>query len=226
VGLRGWGGVEGGRSGIATDLHDDIGASLSRIAILSEVVKQTAAGADSESRTRLSEIADSARGLIDAMSDIVWAVDPRKDRLDDLARRVNGFASDVLEAQGIRFRPASSAQLDGVRLEPEERRHLLLIAKEAIHNAVRHSGAREVFAELAVAGRELRLTIGDDGGGFDPDAVASAEHRRRHGRGGHGLPSLAARASELGGTLAVDSAPGRGTRLTVRVPLGRRMVMR
>ncbi|HUQ33652.1 MAG TPA: two-component regulator propeller domain-containing protein, partial [Pyrinomonadaceae bacterium] len=88
------------RTRIATDLHDDIGASLSRMAILSEVVKHQTGGNGNESSGLLTEIADSARGLVDSMSDIVWSIDPRRDDLQSVVRRIRQFASDVLEAQG------------------------------------------------------------------------------------------------------------------------------
>ena len=202
------------RTRIATDLHDDIGASLSRIAILSEVVKRGIAGTDSQAHGKLNEIADSARGLIDTMSDIVWAIDPRKDRGIDLVRRIRSFASDVLEPQGIRWQFQAPAELEALRLPHEARRHLLLIAKEAIHNAVRHAEASEVVLGLTVTGRELRLEIRDNGIGFDPAAPATPS-----GRGGHGLPNLAARCRELGGQLEIDSEPGHGTHIRVRLPL-------
>src|SRR5438034_2567278 len=86
------------RMRIATDLHDDIGASLSRMAILSEVVKQRTPTEHQESARMLTDIAESARGLVDAMSDIVWSIDPRRDDLRNVVLRVRQFASDVLEA--------------------------------------------------------------------------------------------------------------------------------
>ena len=88
--------IERVRTRIASDLHDDIGPSLSRIGILSEVVNRDLSGAHPQSGRLLPEIAESASGLVDAMGDIVWSIDPRKDDLDDLVIRVRQFAFDLL----------------------------------------------------------------------------------------------------------------------------------
>ena len=204
------------RTRIASDLHDDIGASLSRIAIWSEVIKQRTAAEQEESHRLLGEIADSARGLVDSMSDIVWSIDPRKDSFGDLVVRVRSLASEVLEPAGIRWRLDTPSELAPIVLEPEQRRHLYLIFKEAVHNILRHSGAGEAKLSLALAGRSLRLEVRDDGRGFDPGEQPVPR------RGGHGLLNFQTRAAELGGSAEVSSAPGQGTRLVVHVPLRRR----
>ena len=206
------------RTRIASDLHDDIGASLSRIAIWSEVIKQRIAAEQREAGEMLGEIAESARGLVDSMSDIVWSIDPRKDRLGDLAVRVRALASEILEPAAIAWRLDLAEELEPVVLEPEQRRHLYLILKEAIHNILKHSAAGRANLSLTLDGRILCLEVGDDGRGFDP---ASLEAPRR---GGHGLKNFESRAAELGGMAIVESAAGRGTRLIVRVPLKTRRI--
>ena len=102
------------RTRIATDLHDDIGASLSRMAILSEVVKRQDEVKSGTSRRMLTEIADSARGLVDAMSDIVWSIDPQRDDLRSVSARIRQFASDVLEARGIKWELKLPPELETV----------------------------------------------------------------------------------------------------------------
>jgi signal transduction histidine kinase/ligand-binding sensor domain-containing protein len=205
------------RTRIATDLHDDIGASLSRMAILSEVVKHQTGGNGNESSGLLTEIADSARGLVDSMSDIVWSIDPRRDDLQSVVRRIRQFASDVLEAQGIDWELRVPPEVESLKLGPDERRHLFLIFKEGINNVARHgAGAKAVSLSIAVEGRQLVGQIKDDGCGFTPQGP-SAE--RSKGRGGNGLPNMSTRAEQLGGRLEIASSPGTGTRLTLRVPL-------
>lgn len=204
------------RTRIATDLHDDIGASLSRMAILSEVVKRQKGTNGEQSTAMLSEIADSARGLVDSMSDIVWSIDPRRDDLRNVVQRVRQFASDVLEAQSIEWDFRVPQELDRIRLGPEQRRHLYLIFKEAINNIARHADCRRVSLSITFDARSLVCEITDDGSGFvrkAPDEASS------NGRGGHGLPNMQARARELGGRLEVDSKPGAGTRLKLTFPL-------
>jgi signal transduction histidine kinase/ligand-binding sensor domain-containing protein len=203
------------RTRIATDLHDDIGASLSRMAILSEVVKRQTATEHKESSAMLTEIAESARGLVDSMSDIVWAIDPRKDDLNSLAQRIRRFASDVLEAQGIQWQFDAPGGIENIKLPPEQRRHLFLIFKEAINNIARHAECRQAWLNISVAHNRLVAEIRDDGRGFSHNSseqpVASM--------GGNGLRNIQARAAELGGSLAIDSANGRGTRLKISLPL-------
>ena len=176
--------VERVRTRIATDLHDDIGASLSRMAILSEVVKQqTAGGNGNQSTGLLTEIADSARGLVDSMSDIVWSIDPRRDDLQSLVRRLRQFASDVLEAREIDWELQVPPEVESLKLGPDERQHLFLILKESINNIVRHGeGTKTVSLSINVAGRQLIAEVQDDGCGFTPEHPDAA--RASAGRAG------------------------------------------
>ena len=217
--------VERVRTRIATDLHDDIGASLSRMAILSEVVKQQTGslsapggnGHHAQSTAILNEIADSARGLVDSMSDIVWSIDPRKDDLRSVVQRVRQFASDVLEPKGIDWSFIVPAEVETLKLDPDARRHIFLIFKEAVNNVARHAdGARRVSITLKAEGRQLAGEVCDDGRGFTPKANGEAIVRTR---GGNGLGNMRARAAEIGGRLNVDSAPETGTRLSFNIPL-------
>ncbi|HTF38785.1 MAG TPA: ATP-binding protein, partial [Blastocatellia bacterium] len=204
------------RTRIATDLHDDIGASLSRMAILSEVVKLQSDGHNEHSTRMLTDISDSARSLVDSMSDIVWSIDPRRDDLQSVVRRVRQFAADVLEAQGIKCDLWVAPELEQVKLKPEQRRHLFLIFKEALANIARHARCTSVLLRLTIAGHQLRAEISDDGSGFV--AIPTSE-RVSNGRGGHGVENMRARAVQLGGRLEINSTPGAGTRLTLTMPL-------
>ena len=204
------------RTRIATDLHDDIGASLSRVAILSEVVKRqigapTVSG--EHSILLLTEIADSARGLVESMREIIWAIDPRRDDLSNVVYRVRQFASDMLDAKGINWDFQVAPELEKIKLDPEQRRHLLLIFKEAIHNVVRHADCQNVWLSLTVAHGRLCGEIRDDGCSFLP-AEGSLN--------GHGLENMRNRAAQLGGVIDIFSAPGSGSSITLMIPLKRR----
>ena len=208
--------IERVRTRIATDLHDDIGAGLSRMAVLSEVVKRQTQVDHRESVDMLTDIADSARGLVDSMSDIVWSIDPRKDDLDNVASRIRQFASDVLEPGGIDWEFKTSEEIGKVKLPPEQRRHLYLIFKEAINNVARHSGCRTASLEIALSQDRLVASIRDDGRGF---ASQFDDGTPGNGRGGNGLRNMQSRALEMGGQLDIASSPGRGTQLTLVMPL-------
>lgn len=210
------------RTRIATDLHDDIGASLSRVAILSEVVKHQTGSLNLQTHQTLTVIADSARGLVDSMSDIVWSVDPRRDDLKNVVLRIRQFAADVLESQDIRWDFTLPSEPERIKLTPEQRRHIFLIFKEALNNIARHARCANVALSVSVTRRRLLAEIRDDGHGLagNPPGELAGEPGA-NGYGGNGLRNMQARAAELGGTLEIASTPGQGTRLILTIPLRR-----
>jgi len=198
------------RKRIATDLHDDIGSSLTRISLLSEVAHRRGNEADRSDDGSFLKIAGLSREVVDSMSDIVWAINPERDSLGDLTQRMRHFASDVFNARGIdfRFRLPDSAQ--DVSLGANFRREVFLIFKEAVNNAVRHSQCAEAEIEFSVdPERNLHLRFSDNGEGFDLSSQSN----------GHGLASMRERTQGLGGTLEITSTPGKGTVLVFEIPL-------
>ena len=154
------------RSRIAGDLHDDIGATLAQIAVLSEVVQTQIDDQHAPLRAPVARIAQTAREAIASMSDIVWAINPQKDSLHEMVRRMRRFANEVLPARGITF-TISAPEVDA-RLGADERRHIYLIFKEALNNVLRHAEADEVAIVLRMAHRKLHLEITDNGRGYTP----------------------------------------------------------
>jgi signal transduction histidine kinase len=205
--------VERMRTTIATDLHDDLGSSLSRMSILTEVARRQVA--DTPAAGILDDIGDSARSLIGALGDSIWAIDPRIDNLQSLVARTRHHASGMLEAAGINSRFQVQEGLQSVHLAPSDRRQLYLIIKEAVSNVVRHSSAKNVHVFISSAADGLHIDVIDDGHGFEPGASMVHES----GTGGRGTASMRARAEALGGTMKVTSKRGEGTRLSVAVPL-------
>ena len=210
--------IERVRTRIAADLHDDIGASLSRIAILSEVVKRQVGGNGDSSRF-LNEIAESSRQLVDSMGDIVWSIDPRRDDLKHLLARVGQFAGGILEAQGIGWTFELPGDPGRIKLTPEQRRAIYLILKEAITNAMKHSACRSLSLRVEAAGGAVTAEVRDDGRGMPPSPAVSESSSARRGRG---LVNMRTRAREIGGELSVVSAPGAGTAVRLEIPLHRR----
>ncbi|MCM3901506.1 MAG: histidine kinase [Pyrinomonadaceae bacterium] len=200
--------VERIRTRIATDLHDDIGAGLSRIAVLSEVARHEADKLPPVGE-RLSVIARASRELVDSMSDIVWVINPERDQLRDLTQRMRRFASDVFTARNIRltFRGPSGEQ--HLKVGADVRRQIFLIFKEAINNIARHSQCTEAEIELKVEGGRFALTIHDNGRGFDPASAVE----------GNGLANMRSRARMMSAELQIDSSPIRGTTIILRAPL-------
>lgn len=198
------------RTHIATDLHDDIGSSLSQIAVLSEVVRQRVGEADDVSQP-LSTIANTSRELVDSMSDIVWAINPNRDNLGDLVQRMRRFASDLFTANDLEVHFKSREMERPVKLDAEVRRQTFLIFKECAHNIVRHARCSRVHIDVHIENYAITLTIVDDGKGFDTSEPSQ----------GHGLSSMGQRARSLGGTLEIASQPDRGTSVKLRIPLAR-----
>lgn len=197
------------RKRIATDLHDDIGSSLTQISLLSEVVNQRV-GTDEKPITKpLAMIADASRELVDAMSDIVWAINPQKDHLSDLTGRMHRFAADVLTAGNIKLTWNAPDLETDISVGANVRREIFLIFKESINNMVRHAGCTEVDLELRLSGESLELLLSDNGRGFD--ILDESD--------GHGLVSMKERAAGLGGDLNIRSHPGKGTSIRLKVPL-------
>src|SRR5262249_21383145 len=128
------------RTRIATDLHDDIGSSLSQIALLSEVARRRVNGGGATVSEPLERIAEVSRGLVDSITEIVWAIHPHRDKSSDLIQRMRRFAADVFTGSNIEYRVETSGTGKDIRLGADARRHIYLLFKEAINNIVRHSG--------------------------------------------------------------------------------------
>jgi ligand-binding sensor domain-containing protein/two-component sensor histidine kinase len=198
------------RGRIARDLHDDIGANLTRIAVLAEVVRRQEA-VPTAADVPLSSIANVARQSMSAMGDIVWAVNPDRDRVGDLAQRMREYAEEVFAAHEVSLTFTVPELLKDLRLEPELRRDLYLVVKEATNNAARHSNCTRFSVEMRRTRESLAMTVVDDGHGFD---VTAAD--------GNGLSNMRRRLALLEGRFEVDSGPGRGTRIVLEIPLRRR----
>lgn len=198
--------IERMRWRLAGDLHDELSSELASIAVAADLLAGRA-GAGTAASGRLREIRDTALGAVDSVRDVVWSLSPDHDHGDALVERLRAECARLLAGLEVDF--DASAVHPGVDVPMTARRAATLVFKEAAHNVVRHSGARQVRVAVAVIPGALELTVADDGRGFDPDRVV----------GGVGLASLARRAREAGGTLTCDSSPGGGTTVRLHIPL-------
>jgi ligand-binding sensor domain-containing protein len=195
------------RTRIAMDLHDDIGANLTRIAILSEVARRSRANPPDEAP--LSAIGGIAREAAASMSDIVWAISPEHDTLKDVVGRMRHHAEELFEGGDVELTLEVPDEAESMTVGIHIRRDFYLIFKEAVSNAARHSRCRHVAIALRVTGSLLSLEVTDDGVGFDTSAD----------RGGNGLVSMRRRADRLGARLEIASRAGAGTGVRVTMPL-------
>jgi signal transduction histidine kinase/ligand-binding sensor domain-containing protein len=195
--------LEAIRNRIATDLHDDMGSTLSSIRIFSDVVQSQIAPVQPEVIPILQRISSSATALSESMQDIIWTIQTKHDSLEDIVTRMREFGLKMAEAKQIDFRMQVSDTFHSTKFHVEHRRNLYLIFKESINNAVKYAQCTKITVELVVTGKMLRLTIQDNGKGFEPAAI----------RQGNGLQNLRKRAAEIKGQLAINSAPGEGTKI-------------
>ncbi len=196
--------VERLRSKIAADLHDNVGAGLTEISILSEVTGKLLHQDTYRAQEHLKRISDSARHLIDSMSDTVWLINPRRDTLYDLIMRLRDYYADLLSASGIVLKLENLELLKNMRLPMEHRQQLYLLFKEAIHNSLKHSRCRTITLKALVKRKRLVMILDDDGTGFD-SLIRNPK--------GNGLNNMEKRAESIGGSLFVTSYAEKGTRI-------------
>ncbi len=203
------------RSRIARDIHDDLGVSLTQIAMQCELIQDDLDQPEAMGR-HVEELFQSARAATRTVDEIVWAVTPGNDTLEKFTAFTGQFVALFLKPSGLSCRLTLPDNLPDLPMEAARRHHLYLVIREALHNIIRHAKATTVRFSLALNdGRQLVITIADDGCGFDPGQASGA------GRvfGGNGLANMRKRMDEIGGTLEIASAPGGGTIMTLRARL-------
>ena len=205
--------IERDRARIAKDIHDDLGAGLTQITLLSELARQDS---PEQTEAHLGRISDSARRMTLAMDEIVWAVDPQHDTLAGFMDYASVFAEDFLGTAGIRCRIDVPPELPAMPMDAEVRYNLFLAVKEALNNIVKHSQATEVWLRLRVETRRITLMVQDNGRGM-PQAQASAGDGRI--ASGHGMANLEKRLQTIGGSCVVSSDSGHGTRVELSVAM-------
>jgi signal transduction histidine kinase len=196
--------LERERARIARDIHDDLGSSLTLIAVMGDLADQDKDG------DRVKKMSVTARQAIKSLDEIVWAVNPRNDRLVHLIDYICGYTVDYLNAAHIRCRMDVPEQMPPHDVSSNIRYNIFLVVKEALQNVMKHSGANEVRLHICLAPAGLEIVISDNGRGFSlapDDALAD------------GLRNMRQRMTDIGGRLAIDSEPGAGTSVTLNFPL-------
>lgn len=198
------------RNRIAGDLHDEIGSTLSSISIYSQVAKKEVMKNPAQAVSMLENITDNTTGMMDAMNDIVWMINTRNDRFNNIVDRMNAFANELLEAKNCDVHLHVTPELVKLRLDMSQRKNLYLIFKEAINNAAKYADCRNVWIELSMNGsHKIIMTIRDDGTGFDTMT----------GSNGNGLYNMKKRAAELRGEIYFNSKVGEGTSVKLEFSL-------
>lgn len=195
------------RTKISRDLHDEVGSALSTINVLSKVALSKT-GNNEEIENYLQKINESTYSSMENMSDIVWAINPRNDKLDALLSRFNEFATTLCEAKEIELSFTSSEEAENISLDLTKRKNIYLIVKEALNNAVKYSTCKKISIQFELTDNIIYLSITDDGKGFNI-------HQQKNG---NGLYNMKDRALECEGNLSIDSST-KGTKVIFQMPI-------
>jgi signal transduction histidine kinase len=197
------------RMQIARDLHDDIGGTLSSITFFAQALSESQPSGTNGGNKFLSLIAESSAHAKEAMSDIIWSINPLNDSWDNIASKFRRYASELFESKGIAHSIEMPERDLSVNFDPERRRQFWLLFKEIVTNAAKHSRCTEVQVRLTVREGQIKLTVSDNGSGFDSVNPPP----------GHGLKNIEARVQLLAAKVGLKTTPGEGTRweITFRV---------
>jgi ligand-binding sensor domain-containing protein/signal transduction histidine kinase len=207
------------RERLARDLHDVLGARLHQITLLSETA--TSGGLPAE-HVRLARLSRSSRQALGSLKDLIWATNPQNDSVSGLVDRIQQYAEDFLSTAEIPCRFQLPDDLPEVALPPDHRVSLLNAFREALTNVVRHAQARTVCIQVDCTHSDLIVSIADDGKGFDSSVVNSGSSTNGAAGDSHGLRNMRHRIESCaGGRFKIDSQPGRGTNIQMRVALPR-----
>ncbi|MBI1227795.1 MAG: hypothetical protein GC192_21350 [Bacteroidetes bacterium] len=201
--------VERIRNQISSDLHDDIGATLSVVKILNKLVQQKIPP-NSETMPLLVRINEEISSSAESLDDIIWSINPKHDKLGQILARMRRFASEVFEGKAIEGIIKFPQNIDDLRLDMGRRRQFYLLFKEAINNLAKYSGCKKAEFEVSYQNGNLNMRIADDGAGFDLGSKLGT---------GNGLTTMKERAANLKGTINISSNPGKGTSVSVTFPV-------
>ncbi|HZV35205.1 MAG TPA: two-component regulator propeller domain-containing protein, partial [Verrucomicrobiae bacterium] len=208
--------IEQERTRIARDMHDEVGARLTQISFLGAMVKRRLL-LPPDAGVEIEKMSQTARDVIRAMDEIVWAVNPAYDTLEHLATYLCRNATELFENSPIVCQLKIPDDLPSCRLGTGVRHNILLAAKEAMNNVVKHSGATNVLVEISVKGEKLELAVSDNGRGVRRETVSETPSATRSERVGNGLKNMHDRLAAIGGQCVVTGQPEQGTRVVLTV---------
>ena len=193
----------------AADFHDELGHRLTKIALFLEIAGKQANG-DSKLQEYINKVKTNTKSLSDGLKDLIWSLDPKKDTLLDTVNRIQEAGDNMFDYSEINFSTnAVDPRYSEIKLNPTARKHILLIFKEAMNNALKYSRADKCIFQSRVEDGMAYFTFKDNGVGFDLENVAN----------GNGLGNMRERVEELGGNMEVSTSPNNGTAITAVVPI-------
>ncbi len=201
--------LENLRIRIASDLHDDVGSRLTKVAMMTELADRELP-TSSPGKSHILNISRTVRDITRAMDEIVWTINPRNDTLENLANYVFHYAQEYFQDTGIRCRLDLPPELPDEKMSTEERHHLFMAVKEALNNILKHAAATEVRITLSIVDKTMTISISDNGRGYHaltPDPT------------GDGMSNMRRRLEKIGGKFEIARNAGGGTLVTMRLPV-------
>jgi signal transduction histidine kinase len=197
------------RNEISKDLHDDLGATLGSISILSEVAKNKMEGGDTgQTHSLLTKISSHSREMVDKMSDIVWAINPKNENVEKIIQRLSNFGQGTCASKDIQLEFKTDEAALKKSLSMEAIKNIYLIVKEAMNNAIKHSDCDQLTVSVRSVLAGLEISIADDGKGFEPQLVKT----------GNGLINMESRVKEMKGSMTIHSE-NKNTILSLKIPI-------
>jgi signal transduction histidine kinase len=191
--------VESIRRNISSDLHDDIGATLSSINIYTELAKR-----QDDNKEFLNLIQENTREIIGKLDDLVWSINPKNDSCEQLINRMRSFSEPLLSGANINYKITTGDDLHKLKLDTGIKRNVYLIFKETINNVAKHSKSKNCTVDIYYQNKRLYIQIADDGVGFD---------EANYNKGRNGLKNIQDRARQIKANIKIDSVKNRGTKV-------------
>lgn len=207
--------VERERARIARDMHDELGARLTYISFQGATATRNLAN-PAAAQKQIEKMSQTARELVSSLDEIVWAVDPGNDSLENLASYIYRFASEFFENTPVRCQFSVPTKLPVIRIATDVRHNLFLAVKEVLNNTLKHAAATRIELTVSATVEQLTIVMADDGHGITTAAPSETDSPRRTG---HGLANIQQRMTGIGGSVQIETSPGHGTKVWLRVPL-------
>ncbi len=201
--------VQKERERISKDMHDDLGSGLSRIAIQSELLKHKLK-CNENAEVQAEKIVLASRELVDNLSEIVWALNPRHDSMQSLMTYLREFTTDLFEESKARCLFLFPDPIPNLSLPSEVRRNIYLVLKEALNNSYKYAAATQVTLEMKVNGKEIIFRVADNGKGFDMNNTRQF---------GNGVANMQRRAKNIKADLTIQSQSGKGIQVEIQVTI-------
>ena len=205
--LKGQQALEQERLRIAQDIHDDLGARVTQISLLSAMAQVNPEFSE-KAKSEFAQVSQMSRDLVAALYETVWAVNPENDNLDAVGNYICQMVTTLCERSRLRCRFYVSELPQKPQISSQTRHNLSMAVKEAVNNVIKHAGASEVIVRIELAGNGLNVSVSDDGRGFEISEQLST---------GNGLTNMKRRLQEIGGNCVIESEPGKGTAIHLRM---------